>query len=168
MKADKIEPTQFLGSVLDIGILVLAGLHVPTVCAQDHASIGGVVQDATGAGIGAATVRIKNLETGVERTIQTEEEGRFHAPSLPVGSYEIVAEKPGFRSERRSSIALVVGAYQELDFVLQVGEVHQTVEVSADPDVLSTTTEDSSGLVGERQVKDLPLNGRSYDQLLTL
>jgi hypothetical protein len=126
------------------------------------------VQDATGAGIEAATVHIKNLETGTERIIQTDEAGRFHAPSLAVGSYEIVADKLGFRSERRSGVALVVGQYQELDFTLQVGDVHQTVEVSADPDVLSATTEDTSGLVGERQVKDLPLNGRSYDQLLTL
>ena len=168
MKADKIEPTQFLGSVLYIGILVLAGLHVPTVCAQDHASIAGVVQDATGAGIEAATVHIKNLETGTERIIQTDEAGRIHAPSLPVGSYEIFVDKLGFRSERRSGVSLVVGQHQELDFTLQVGDVHQTVEVSADPDVLSATTEDASGLVGERQVKDLPLNGRSYDQLLTL
>jgi len=169
MKVAKTVSSQLRGSVPYLGILLVVCFQVlPAVSAQDSASIGGIVKDATGAGIEAATVHIKNLETGVERTILTEEEGRFHAPSLPVGSYEIVAEKPGFRSERRSSIALVVGAYQELDFVLQVGEVHQTVEVSADPDVLSTTTEDSSGLVGERQVKDLPLNGRSYDQLLTL
>jgi len=168
MKADKIEPTQLLGSVLSIGILLLAGIRVPTVCAQDHASIAGVVQDATGAGIEAATVHIRNLETGTERIIQTDEGGRIHAPSLPVGSYEIVVDKLGFRSERRSGVALVVGQHQEVDFTLQVGDVHQTVEVSADPDVLSATTEDVSGLVGERQVKDLPLNGRSYDQLLTL
>jgi len=77
-------------------------------------------------------------------------------------------DKLGFRSERRSGVSLVVGQHQELDFTLQVGDVHQTVEVSADPDVLSATTEDTAGLVGERQVKDLPLNGRSYDQLLAL
>jgi hypothetical protein len=168
VKADKIESTQLLGSILYVSILLLAGIHVPAVYAQDHASITGVVQDATGAGIEAATVHIRNLETGTERIIQTDEAGRIHAPSLPVGSYEIVVDKLGFRSERRSGVALVVGQHQEVDFTLQVGDVHQTVEVSADPDVLSATTEDASELVGERQVKDLPLNGRSYDQLLTL
>ena len=65
-------------------------------------------------------------------------------------------------------IALVVGQREEIDLTLQVGDVHQTVEVPANSGVIQITTEDISGLVGERQVKDLPLNGRSYDQLLTL
>jgi Carboxypeptidase regulatory-like domain len=138
------------------------------VRAQDDASISGIVRDASGAGIAASSVHIKNLETGTERDVQTDEAGRFHAPSLPVGRYDVAADKPGFRTERRSNVVLVVGQHQELDLTLQVGDVHQTVEVSADPGLLAATTEDTSGLVGERQVKDLPLNGRSYDQLLTL
>jgi hypothetical protein len=60
---------------------------------------------------------------------------------------------------------LVVGQREQLSFALQVGDVHQTVEVPANPSVVVITTEDISGLVSERQVKDLPLNGRSYDQL---
>src|SRR5215469_8835905 len=168
MKVAKTVSSQLRGSVPYLGILLVVCFQVlPAVSAQDSASIGGIVKDATGAGIEAATVHIKNLETGVERSVQTDEAGRFHAHSLPVGNYEIVADKPGFRPERRSAVAVVVG-YQEVDFALQVGEVHQTVEVSADSDALSAVTEDTSGLVGERQVKDLPLNGRSYDQLLTL
>src|SRR5215471_20589046 len=169
MKAAKTVSSQLRGSVSYLCILLVVCFQVlSAVSAQDSASIGGIVKDATGAGIEAATVHIKNLETGAERTAQTDEGGRFHAHSLPVGNYEIVADKPGFRPERRSAVALVVGYDQEVDFALQVGEVHQTVEVSADSDALSAVTEDTSGLVGERQVKDLPLNGRSYDQLLTL
>lgn len=124
--------------------------------------------DATGAGITAATIHIKNLETGMQRDAETDTAGRFRAPSLAVGSYEVAVDKPGFGTERRSGIVLVVGQRQELDLTLQVGDVHQTVEVTADPGLPSATTEDTSGLVGERQIKDLPLNGRSYDQLLTL
>ena len=169
MKVAKTVSSQLRGSVPYLAILLVVCFQVlPAVSAQDSASIGGIVEDATGAGIEAATVHIKNLETSAERTVQTDEAGRFHAHSLPVGNYEIVVDKPGFRPERRSAVALVVGYDQEVDFALQVGEVHQTVEVSADSDVLSAVTEDTSGLVGERQVKDLPLNGRSYDQLLTL
>jgi hypothetical protein len=138
------------------------------VNAQDDASISGNVRDTSGAAIAASAVHVKNLETGTERDVQTDEAGRFHAPSLPVGRYEVAADKPGFRTERRSNVVLVVGQHQELDLTLQVGDVRQTVEVSADPGLLVATTEDTSGLVGERQVKDLPLNGRSYDQLLTL
>ncbi|MGB9434910.1 MAG: carboxypeptidase-like regulatory domain-containing protein, partial [Candidatus Acidiferrum sp.] len=136
--------------------------------AQDDASIAGIVRDATGAGIEAATVHIKNLENGVQRDVPSDPAGRFHALSLTVGSYEVRADKPGFRTERRSGIVLVVGQREELDLTLQIDGVHQTVEVSSEPILLAATTEDTSGLVGERQVKDLPLNGRSYDQLLTL
>jgi len=150
-------------------ILALAWLPAtPRACAQADASISGIVRDASGAAVDSAAITIRNVETGSEREIQTDSSGRFTAPSLVVGSYEVVVEKPGFRTERRSGLALVVGQRQELELLLQVGDVRQTVEVNANPDQLTATTEDASGLVGERQVKDLPLNGRSYDQLLTL
>jgi Carboxypeptidase regulatory-like domain len=140
----------------------------PFARAQDVASIAGMVRDASGAGIQTATVRLKNLETGLQRDLTTDQTGRFHAPSLAVGSYEVVVDKPGFRTERRTGIVLVLGQREELDLTLQIGDVRQTVEVSSDSGLLAATTDDTSGLVGERQVKDLPLNGRSYDQLLTL
>jgi hypothetical protein len=149
-------------------VLAIAGFQAPPARGQADASISGMVRDASGAGIDAAIVVIKNIETGSEREIQTDSSGRFHAPSLVVGSYELVVDKPGFRSERRSGVLLVVGQHEELALTLQVGDIKQTVEVNANPDQLSATTEDTSGLVGERQVKELPLNGRSYDQLLTL
>jgi Carboxypeptidase regulatory-like domain len=149
-------------------VLAIAWFPAPPARAQADASISGIVRDASGAGIDAAIVVIKNIETGSEREIQTDSSGRFHAPSLVVGSYELVVDKPGFRSERRSGVVLVVGQHEELALTLQVGDIKQTVEVNANPDQLSATTEDTSGLVGERQVKELPLNGRSYDQLLTL
>jgi len=169
MKATKIALSEVPRILLYASLLAFTSLYVtPNVRAQDDGSISGSVHDVSGAGIEAATVQIKNLETGIVRGLQADQAGRFHAPSLPVGSYEVVAEKPGFRSERRSGIVLVVGGHQELELTLQVGDLRQTVEVSADPIALSATTEDTSGLVGERQLKELPLNGRSYDQLLTL
>ncbi len=149
-------------------VLAVAWLQAQSARAQADASISGIVRDASGAGIDAAIVVVKNIETGLEREIQTDSSGRFDAPSLVVGSYELVVDKPGFRSERRSGVVLVVGQHEELALTLQVGDIKQTVEVNANPDQLSATTEDTSGLVGERQVKELPLNGRSYDQLLTL
>ena len=143
-------------------------LGLPRAQAQDDASISGFVHDASGGGIVEATVHIKNLETGTQREIKTDQAGRFHAPSLPVGKYEVEADKSGFRASKNSNVILVVGQHAELDLALQVGDMLQTVEVHSDAEVLTATTEDTSGLVGERQVKDLPLNGRSYDQLLTL
>jgi Carboxypeptidase regulatory-like domain len=136
--------------------------------AQEDASLAGTVRDISGAGIAGATIHIGSLETGKQRELLTDDAGRFRAVALPVGQYDLTADKAGFRSEKRTRIVLVVGQHEELDLTLKVGNVHQVVEVSVDSGLLSATTEDTSGLVGERQVKDLPLNGRSYDQLLTL
>src|SRR5277367_4464507 len=148
--------------------ILASALAAPKLSAQGESSLWGSVSDASEAGIPGATVIITNLETGTERSLVTDDSGRFNAPALPVGRYEIVASKTGFRTDRRSSINLVVGQREEVNLKLQVGDVHQIVEVPAVPTYVQITTEDISGLVGEREVKDLPLNGRSYDQLLTL
>lgn len=148
--------------------LAVAILFYPQhATAGDDASIAGFVHDASGAAVEAARVLIANLETGTTRQVQTDESGRFYALSLAVGTYDVTVDKTGFRTEVQRGIVLVLGQREELKIVLQVGEVQQTIEVRA-PGLLAATTDDTSGLVGERQVKDLPLNGRSYDQLLTL
>src|SRR6266849_10901362 len=155
--------------LLYLHLLILAGILVASpLSAQGDSSLWGTVTDASSAGIPGAAVVIRNLETGTERKLVTDEAGRFNAPALPVGHYEVAASKTGFRTDRRTSLSLAVGQRQEVDLQVQVGDVHQTIEVPAFPTVVQITTEDISGLVGERQVKDLPLNGRSYDQLLTL
>jgi hypothetical protein len=149
-------------------MLLMGGPFLPKARAQSEASLSGVVSDSDGGAVAGATVTIRNNETGFERSISTDDSGRFSAPSLAVGTYDLKAEKAGFRSSSRSGVTLSVGQRAEIPLTLQVGDVHQTVEVPASPTVVEVTTEDISGLVSERQVKDLPLNGRSYDQLLTL
>jgi hypothetical protein len=136
--------------------------------AQGEASIQGTVSDSSGGAIPGVAIGIKNLETGAERNLITDEAGRFDAASLPVGRYELRAEKTGFRSEEKTGISVVVGQRETVPFVLLVGDMRQIVQVEAAPTVVAVTTEDLAGLVGERQVKELPLNGRSYDQLITL
>ena len=156
-------------SGIAIAIMVFASaVFSPRLRAQSEASISGIVSDSSGGGVAGATVSIRNAETGSERKVLTDETGRYSAMSLAVGAYDLKAEKSGFRSSSRSGVTLVVGQREEIPFVLPVGDIHQIVEVPANPTVVAVTTEDISGLVGERQVKDLPLNGRSYDQLLML
>jgi hypothetical protein len=130
-------------------------------------TITGTVRDSSGASLSAATVTVKQSETGATRTLATDGEGRFFAPSLPIGSYTITAEHDGFARGEQSA-ALVVGQSLQLNFVLGVASVQQAVEVTADGPTVNTTTQQTAGLVDERQVKELPLNGRSYDGLLTL
>ncbi|MCU1242332.1 MAG: Oar protein [Candidatus Acidoferrum typicum] len=153
-----------------VGFLVLGfWTSIATAAfAQGEASIQGVVSDSSGGAIPGVAIRIKNVETGAERNQLTDEAGRYEAAGLPVGRYEVRAEKTGFRSEEKTRISLVLGQRESLNLVLQIGDVRQTVKVEAMPTAVAVTTEDVSGLVGERQVKELPLNGRSYDQLMTL
>jgi hypothetical protein len=146
----------------------LFGLTAHSALGQGEVSLWGVVTDANGAGISDATIEIRNLETGASRALQTDETGRFNASALTVGRYEITASKVGFRPDHKAGIALVIGQREEINLTLQVGDMHQTVEVPSSISLVQVTTEDISGVVGEREVKDLPLNGRSYDQLLAL
>src|SRR5207244_5564992 len=89
-------------------------------------------------------------------------------PSLPVGAYEVSAEAPGFRKEIRSGVNFVVGQEAVVDLTLEVGANAETVTVNEEAPLVAATTSSTSGLISEQAIKELPLNGRSFDQLLTL
>ena len=151
-----------------VSILFLAmSLAAPLVRAQGEASISGKVTDATGSAIPHASVKIISTEKGSVRTTGTDEAGNFYAPLLSVGKYRVTAEKEGF-STVKQDVSLVLGQRANLELTLAVAGIHQAIQVEAAAFAGDVSTADVSGLVSERQVKDLPLNGRSYDQLLTL
>jgi hypothetical protein len=135
---------------------------------QVAASIAGRVTDSSGAPVGSATVIATNTETGAVRTAVTDDAGRYQIVSLPIGPYEVSVSKNGFQDAIRTGIRLVVAQEAIVDLTLQVSRVKSEVRVFEDAPLVSPTTQDISGLVGEQQVKDLPLNGRSYDLLLPL
>ena len=141
---------------------------LPTARAQVSASIKGIVTDPSGAPVPAATVTAKNTETEAERSVVTDDAGRYQVVWLAVGQYELRTVKVGFQAAIRNGIRLVVGQEATVDLKLQVSQVKAEVRVTGDAPIVTTTTRDISGLVGEQQVKDLPLNGRSYDLLLPL
>src|SRR5258706_4155841 len=154
-------------SIAGVFLLLLA-LTPGTAWAQGEASLGGVVTDSTGAIIVGATVRVKNTETGAIRTLVTDSAGRYDASLLSVGKYDVTAEQSGFHAESKTGITLVLGQRATVDLKLAVGGEQQSISVEASALELAVTTADFSGVVGEHEVKNLPLNGRSYDQLLTL
>jgi Carboxypeptidase regulatory-like domain len=131
-------------------------------------SISGTVTDNTGSRIADAIVVVHNVETGTERKLVTDGEGRYGAPSLTVGSYDVIVERDGFAPERRNGVSLTAGQSVQIDLTLKIGDVSEQVNVTDVPATVNLTTQQTSGLVDERQVKQLPLNGRSYDQLITL
>src|SRR3984893_9911015 len=136
--------------------------------AQISASIKGIVTDPSGAPVPSAIVKTKNLETAAIRSGLTDDAGRYLVLSLPVGEYEVRVTKSGFQDAIRRGIHLVVSEEASVDLRLQVGAVKSEITVTEDTPVVSTSTRDISGVVGEQAVKDLPLNGRSYDLLLPL
>src|SRR5581483_6178291 len=140
----------------------------PFCASQVSADLSGVITDPFGAAVSGATVTAKSLDTGLSRIAETAQSGRYNFFALPVGMYEVRVTKTGFAEAIRSGIRLVLGQEASADLSLRVGQVTEQVKVTETAITADVTTSDISGLVGERQVKDLPLNGRSYDQLLTL
>jgi hypothetical protein len=136
--------------------------------AQVSATLSGMITDPSGAAVSAASVTATNLDTGLFRETQTDQAGGYRLFALPVGRYELRVKKDGFTQGVRTEIRLAVGQEATVDVALQVGKVSEQVQVSGDAPIVSLTTQDISGLVGEQQVKNLPLNGRSYDLLVTL
>ena len=153
---------------MPVRVLLIAVLIASSVLAQVSASTSGRVLDPSGAAISQATVTVKSLETGATRTTATNNSGEYRFTSLPLGLQEIKAEKERFKPQVRSGVALVVGQEAVVNFTLGVGDIIDTVTVTEDASVVNTTTASTSGVVGAGEVKDLPLNGRSYDNLITL
>ncbi|MBI4458675.1 MAG: carboxypeptidase regulatory-like domain-containing protein [Acidobacteria bacterium] len=149
-------------------LLMVFGLAAPVAWTQVAASLSGRVQDPSGAAVPGATVTVRSLETGLTRVAPTDELGNFRVLALPIGPQEIKVEKTGFKAAVRTGINLSVGQEAVLNLQLEVGDLFQQVTISAEAPLVNTTTAPVSGLVGERQVKDLPLNGRSFDNLITL
>src|SRR2546426_7837751 len=107
-----------------IGILGVIALAGGLVFGQNFsAAISGAVRDTTGAVVPGTTVTAKHTETGLTRTVQTNEEGGYTMPSLPVGSYELTAEKPGFKQQVRRGINLVVAQEAVVNVTLEVGDI---------------------------------------------
>jgi hypothetical protein len=131
-------------------------------------TISGTVADSAGAVIPGASVTIRNQETGGERHLLSDSAGAYAAPSIPVGAYTVSVTHDGFAPQTRKGVSLTVGQATRIDVVLRPGNVSEQITVTDAPASVNLSTQQISGLVDERQVKDLPLNGRSYDQLLTL
>jgi hypothetical protein len=158
---------EFRIRILFFSLLVVAAVPA-TGHAQVTASITGRVEDATGAAVQEATITVKSEETGATRTVMTDEFGNFRLLSLPLGPQEVRAEKKGFKPVVRSGISLEVGQDAVVNFRLAVGEISQQIAVTEAAPIVDVTTASISGMVDERQIKELPLNGRSFDYLIAL
>src|SRR5438445_2509662 len=129
----------------------------------------GTVTDSTGASIAGAAVAVRNVNTGLSRTVTTSDDGTYSVPELPIGTYSVTVEKAGFKQGVVTGIRVEVSSERRADVALQTGEVAIRVEVNADelPQVESTNNV-LGGIVESKIVTNLPVNGRDYQKLIFL
>src|SRR6267142_7011174 len=151
------------------GILGVIALTSGLVFGQEFsATMSGVVHDAGGGLVPGVSVTAKHTDSGLTRTVITNETGSYRMPALPVGAYEVTAELSGFKQQVRRGINLVVTQEAVVNFTLEVGDLKENVTVTEEAPLVNTTLSSTSGLVSQEQIKDLPLNGRSFPELMTL
>ncbi len=156
-----------LASVLFLIMLALSSGAV-RASAQTTATISGTVADQKGGVIPGAQLSITNSDTSQTRTVQTNDIGHYYAPLLSPGNYQVVATAQGFEKVVHSSITLTVGREVVVDFTLSPGAVTEAIDVKAEAPLVQTTSSSMAELVDSVKIRALPLNGRSFDQLIYL
>ena len=131
----------------------------------DTAVVVGAVADATGAVIPGVDIRFTHVDTGSVYTAQTDPSGFYRTPPLRIGGYRMEAESPGFKRIQRIGVILNAGDTRQVDLVLEVGEVTETIEVVAQAPLLQTQEGATGTVMENQQILELPLNGRDYLQL---
>src|SRR5262245_26952050 len=156
-------------ATLLIGVRGWFALGSGVVFGQEFsATMSGAVHDAGGGLVPGVSVTGKHTESGLTRTVITNETGSYRMPALPVGAYEVTAELSGFKQQVRRGVILAVTQEAVVNFTLEVGDLKENVTVTEDAPLVNTTLSPTSGLVTREQIKDLPLNGRSFLELMTL
>jgi hypothetical protein len=141
----------------------------PLVWAQvNTATVSGTVRDASGAVLPGASIAVLNQDTGITRTVTSNAAGRYAAPGLSLGNYQVTTQLAGFQTSVRSGVVLTVGQEAVIDVTLQVGAVTQTVEVTGEAPLVETSNANLGGLVNDQTIRDMPLNARSWDTLAYL
>ena len=133
----------------------------PVALAQGTGNISGYVRDSSGVALSGATVTAVMTEQSTTRTAQTDARGFYNLVAMPTGHYVITFEAPGFKREVRSNVELTVSQNTRADAQLSIGAVQSEVHVSSTVPLVDTTSNTLSGLVDDRRVVDLPLNGRN-------
>jgi Carboxypeptidase regulatory-like domain/TonB dependent receptor len=149
-------------------VIVLAGATAPLFAQVDNGSITGIVRDASGSVLPNAHIEVINIATNVKSEFNTNSDGTYDVLGLIPGVYKVRATSPGFSTGVMDSVRINVQSIAKVDFTLTVGDVKQEVQVSASSELLETQRADVGGVVESRQINELPLNGRNYDQLALL
>ncbi len=160
MKLSKRTILFTLACVMSLGALVFGQ--------ATSGSISGALLDPQGNALSGATVKIKNVGTGATREVTTNSSGAYRVTGLPPGVYEVEASAQGFATEKRTNLSLTVAEDLVANFNLKVGVAREDVTVEVQTVNVETTSATISGLVDEKKIRDLPLDGRDITQLIFL
>ncbi|HSR06042.1 MAG TPA: carboxypeptidase regulatory-like domain-containing protein [Bryobacteraceae bacterium] len=151
------------------GLCFLACLSIQHLRGQAAtATISGTVTDTSGAAVPGAAVNATNTGTGLTRSTVSDAQGRYNLPDLAIGDYDLQATKMGFQTVVRKGVNLTVGSLPVADFQLPVGQAEQTINVEGQVSSVETETSSLSSLINQDQMRELPLNGRNFEQLILL
>jgi hypothetical protein len=152
-----------------VALVLLLSINVPPSLGQvAGGTLAGTITDPSGAEVPNAQIVIKDLATGVERTVTTNKDGFYIAANLLPAEYQVTISATGFNTEVKTGIKINVGTQQEFNLALQVGTVTHRVEVTAEAPAVQLATSDISATVQATTVRELPLNGRSWTDLAAL
>ncbi|MEO8130452.1 MAG: TonB-dependent receptor, partial [Bryobacteraceae bacterium] len=153
---------------LFIGLALFAITQMPLSAQQTSATLLGTVGDASGGSIPGVRVKVMNLATNAERETQTDQAGYYSIPNLPAGNYKVTATKEGFQVQQYDNVTLQVEQSARLAIIMQIGNVAETVNVSATANLLQTENASVGTVIDSGKIVDLPLNGRNFIQLAQL
>jgi hypothetical protein len=152
-------------------LAVISLVLLVSVAAYSQGSTGrilGVVSDQSGGNVGGATVTITDVARGVTQTLTTDSDGAYVALNLQPGTYTVRAEYKGFKAFERKNILVEVGKDVRIDPVLQTGSTTETITITEEVPMVDTTSTTLGGTISNEIINDLPLNGRNYQNLVSL
>jgi len=128
----------------------------------------GILTDPSGAAVAGAAVVVTDTERGTSRTVRTDESGSFAVPDLQPGTYKLHVEAKGFKGVDRPNVRIEVASDVRADFALQPGNVNETLTITEEVPLINATSATLGGTLSNKEINDLPLNGRNYENLLQL
>jgi outer membrane receptor protein involved in Fe transport len=151
-----------------LGLILIFGSTMPVWAQFTTARLSGIVSDSSGAVVAGATITVQDLQTGYTQTTKSEPTGQYLFPSLPVGTYQIAVSMTGFTRYVQKGIVLSVGQAATQNVQLQVGLVEEQVIVTANSSLVTTDSATVGQLIDQKEITELPLNGRDVQELVFL
>lgn len=148
-----------------LGLLCLTGFAFGQF---DTAEVLGTVNDSSGAVVPKAKITLRNQDTGIESTVDSDDSGQYHFFNVRIGKYSITSEATGFSTFSTKDVTVNVNAHQRVDITMTVGDVTQSVNVSDAATQLETDSSEKGQVIHTQQIVELPLNGRNFSDLALL